>query len=53
MNPRKRFRAICHFERGGDLFISPYNHAMWYETVKRWVDEGAPPEILTSSTARF
>jgi len=39
---RERFRAIARFQRPGDLFT--YD-GFWGETVRKWIEEGAPPEL--------
>ena len=40
MNARERFRAICRFERPGDVFI--WGVSSWNEALERWVREGLP-----------
>ena len=40
---RERFLDICHFKRPGDLF---YLDWFWPETLKEWVKQGAPEQII-------
>lgn len=44
---RERFLGICRFERPGDLcLLSPYLNSFWSETLKEWIEQGAPDKIL-------
>ncbi len=40
---RERFLGICRFERPGDLYVHDY---FWPETLRKWVKQGAPEQIL-------
>ena len=40
---RERFLGICRFERPGDLYAHDY---FWPETLRKWVKQGAPEQIL-------
>lgn len=53
MTARERFIKIARFQLPNTLFISGYNHSAWHKAIVRWVEEGAPREILTSNVARF
>jgi len=53
MTGRERFLKIARFELPNTFFLSTYNHAMWHKTLERWVEEGAPKEILSSTKARL
>ncbi|MFC2016870.1 uroporphyrinogen decarboxylase family protein [Chloroflexota bacterium] len=45
---RERFLGICRFERPGDLcLLAPVND-FWGQTLKDWVKQGAPEQILDS-----
>jgi uroporphyrinogen decarboxylase len=44
---RERFLGICRFERPGDLcLLTPYINSFWAETLKEWIKQGAPEQIL-------
>jgi uroporphyrinogen decarboxylase len=44
---RERFLGICRFERPGDLcLLTPYINSFWAETLKEWIKQGAPKQIL-------
>lgn len=53
MTGRERFLKIARFELPDAVFLSAYNHSFWYKALERWVEEGAPREILTSNVARY
>jgi uroporphyrinogen decarboxylase len=53
MTPRERFLKIAHFQLPNAIYLSPYTQSVWYKTIKRWVAEGAPQEILTDNVARY
>lgn len=39
---RERFLGICRFERPGDLW---YRDWFWPETLRKWVEQGAPKQM--------
>jgi hypothetical protein len=43
ISPKERFLDICHFKRPGDLYTAD---DFWPETLKEWVKQGAPKEII-------
>ena len=43
ISPRERFLGICRFERLGDLY---YSDSFWRRTLREWVKQGAPEQIL-------
>jgi len=45
--PKQRFLDICHFKRPGDLYM--LNDRFWSETLKNWVKQGAPKQMLPST----
>ena len=46
---RDRFLAITRFERPGDLcMLTPVRNSFWAETLREWVKQGAPEQILDS-----
>jgi len=47
ISPKERFLDICHFKRLGDLFLK--GDGFWEETLKKWVEQGAPKEIIDPS----
>jgi uroporphyrinogen decarboxylase len=49
MPNRERFRAICLWERPGDVPIYDWFNKYWAETPEAWVQQGAPKEILTQT----
>lgn len=53
MNARERFVKIARFQLPNAIYLSPYTQSVWYKTIKRWVTEGAPQEILTDKVARY
>lgn len=46
MDTRERFRAICDFERKGDVFF--WSIDAWNKTFERWVQEGMPVTNLSN-----
>jgi hypothetical protein len=53
VNARERFLKIARIQLPNAIYLSPYTHVTWHQTLERWVEEGAPPEILTSDVARY
>lgn len=53
MNARERFLKICRFQLPNAIYLPPYTHVAWHQTLERWVEEGAPPEILSNDVARY
>jgi len=53
MTGRERFLKIARFEQPNDVYLSPFCHAVWQETLARWVAEGAPEAILHSNVPRY
>ena len=49
VSPKERFLGICHFERPGELCMlgEPLNNFFWGETLRKWVEQGAPREIMS------
>ena len=45
---RERFLGICRFERPGDLYI---RDTFWPGTLKKWVEQGAPEEMVAPRSA--
>ena len=43
ISPKQRFLDICHFKRPGDLWLRDF---FWEETLEKWVEQGAPKEII-------
>jgi uroporphyrinogen decarboxylase len=44
---RERFLDIARFKRPGDLYMmSMFNALQWSNTLKRWIEQGAPDGIL-------
>jgi len=51
ISERDRFLAIARFERPGDLLmLTPYPNDFWPSTLREWIKQGAPEQILN---ARF
>ena len=51
ISPTERFLSICRFERPGDLcMLTSSGNTFWEPTLKEWVKQGAPGEIMD---ARF
>ncbi|MFC2016868.1 uroporphyrinogen decarboxylase family protein [Chloroflexota bacterium] len=49
ISTRERFLGICRFERRGDLcLLTPTINDFWDQTLKDWVKQGAPEQILDS-----
>ncbi len=49
VSTRERFLAICRFERRGDLcLLTPSINDFWPRTLREWVKQGAPEQILDS-----
>lgn len=48
MTDRQRFKLIARCELKGELFVPSDFQWFWHETLVRWVNEGAPPEILSN-----
>ena len=47
MSPKERFLDICQFKRPGDLcMLTTMVNIFWEQTLQKWVEQGAPPEIL-------
>ena len=44
ISTKERFLDICHFKRPGDLFMR--GDGFWAETLEKWVEQGAPKEII-------
>ncbi len=49
ISPKERFLDICHFKRPGDLWLKDYFPE---ETLKNWVAQGAPEEIVNPRFCR-
>ncbi|KPJ87868.1 MAG: hypothetical protein AMS17_07310 [Spirochaetes bacterium DG_61] len=47
MNSRERFLKIAHFELQDYVFQSSWHQWYWYDTLKRWIKEGASLEVLS------
>jgi len=45
ISPKERFLDICHFKRPGDLFLGA--EPCWEQTLEKWVEQGAPKEIIS------
>ena len=52
MDSRQRFLDIAHFKMPGDIYIGKHFQWFWSETLKRWVNEGAPATILNEKGGR-
>jgi len=48
MTDRQRFKLIARCELKGELFVPSDFQWFWHETLVRWVNEGAPAEILSN-----
>ena len=48
MPNREKFRQFCRGERPGDVPLYDWFHKYWSETPAKWVENGAPEEILTA-----
>ena len=49
ISPKQRFLDICHFKRPGDLcLLTPMVNAFWSQTLRKWVEQGAPEQILNN-----
>jgi len=47
ISPKERFLDICHFKRPGDLcMLSTCINEFAGQTLKKWVEQGAPKEII-------
>lgn len=46
ISDRERFLGICRFERPGDLYIGSVFMEFWVSTLKEWVKQGAPEQIV-------
>ncbi|MBA7552799.1 hypothetical protein ES705_45375 [subsurface metagenome] len=47
ISPKERFLDICHFKRLGDLYMPSSINPFWGETLEKWVEQGAPKEIIS------
>jgi hypothetical protein len=50
LTTKDRFKAIAHFQRKGDLYISD---TLWPDTVATWVKQGAPKELLNKEKSIY
>ena len=49
ISAKERFLAICRFERRGELYLlTPSINDFWPRTLREWVKQGAPEQILDS-----
>ena len=46
ISPKERYLDICHFKRPGDLCMSSSINLFWEQTLGKWVEQGAPKEII-------
>ncbi len=52
ISPKERFLDICHFKRPGDLSMLTSINVFWEQTLEKWVEQGAPKEIINPGFRR-
>lgn len=48
ISPKERFLDICNFKRPDDLCLTTTGNAFWGETLREWIKQGAPEQILNA-----